>query len=104
MKMKKKKMITGYFKVRSFARETCSWPSRLVYRMAVLYLTLNCLAICSLFRNFPCIQMYRENESTGCIPTYRFTYINIREYGRTLYVGMVPAVSLSLYICIGVKI
>ena len=30
--------------------------------------------------------------------------VYIREYGSTLYVGMVSVVSYSLYICIGAKI
>ena len=31
-------------------------------------------------------------------------WVNIRGYSSTLYIGMVPAVSFSLYICIGTKI
>ena len=36
--------------------------------------------------------------------TVVMTIVYIREYGSTLYVGMVLVVSYSLYICIGAKI
>ena len=49
----------------------------------------------------------KQSASDGCGKrswTVAMTIVYIREYGSTLYVGMVSVVSYSLYICIGAKI
>ena len=60
----KKKMIMGFFKVRSFA-EHCRLPLRPVYSMAGLFLTILSFfsAIFSLFRIFAPKPIYREKNN-----------------------------------------
>ena len=65
-------------------------PSKPIYIMAVLYLTLHSLvsAIFSLIRNFAPIPMYGENETTRIIPTTVLSDITNKIYNT--YIRYMP--------------